>query len=718
MIFFATAPRGLESLLADELRALGAEEVAGTVAGVGFSGSLEVAYRVCLWSRLASRVLLQLAVFPAPTPEALYAGVRDIDWRAHLDPDATLAVDANVARSAINHSRFAALKVKDALVDQLRERCGVRPSVEPRRPDLRLNLRLLRDEATLSLDLSGESLHRRGYREEGARAPLKENLAAAILLRAGWPAVAADGGSLVDPLCGSGTLLLEGALLAADIAPGMLREYFGFCGWKGHDPELWRRLRTEAQTRREAGLQRLPAIAGFDADPEAVRAAWANAQRAGLQDRVHFERRELARLAAPPAAGATAGLVVANPPYGERLGELTELGPLYACLGSRLKEQFAGWQAAVFTGNPGLGRQIGLRAHKVYKLFNGALPCQLLLFAVEEERYYGAEAAAARPVVEGGTQHLSEGAQMFANRLRKNLKSLGRWARRERVECYRLYDADMPEYALAVDRFGEWVHVQEYAAPADVDLQRAERRLREALSALPEVLGVPRERIFLKVRRRQKGSAQYERQDARGEFHEVTEGNCRFLVNFTDYLDTGLFLDHRPTRALIQEMAPGKRFLNLFAYTATASVHAAMGGARSTTSVDLSHTYLAWARKNFALNGFSDRSHEFIQADVRAWMAQEKRRFDLIFLDPPTFSNSKSMSGTFDVQRDHVALLRDAARLLAPGGTLVFSNNYRRFRMDVAALPELSCEEITPRTIPRDFERSQRIHNCWLVRKK
>jgi 23S rRNA (guanine2445-N2)-methyltransferase / 23S rRNA (guanine2069-N7)-methyltransferase len=717
MNFFATAPRGIESLLAEELRALGADEVSETVAGVAFSGSLETGYRVCLWSRLASRVLLSLAVFAAPSPEALYEGVRRIDWSDHLDAEGTLAVDANIARSAITHSRFAALKVKDALVDQFRERCGVRPSVDPRRPDLRLNLRLLRDEATLSLDLSGESLHRRGYREEGAKAPLKENLAAAILVRAGWPETAASGGALIDPMCGSGTLPLEGALMAADIAPGLLRAHFGFLSWKGHDRPLWENLRVEAQTRRDEGLKRLPPIAGFDADPGAIRAALANAQRAGLQEKVHFERKELAQLTAPAAAGKAPGLVVVNPPYGERLGELTELGPLYACLGSRLKKHFAGWQAAVFTGNPGLGRQTGLRATKVYKLFNGAIPCQLLRFTVEKERYYGAKAAA-RPEGTAVSAELSEGAQMFANRLRKNLKSIGRWARREGVSCYRLYDADMPEYALAVDRYEQWVHVQEYAPPAGVDPERADVRLREALSALSAVLEVPRERIFLKVRRRQKGRAQYERQDARGEFHEVSEGNCRFLVNFTDYLDTGLFLDHRPTRALLQEMAAGKRFLNLFAYTATASVHAAMGGARSTTSVDLSRTYLAWARKNFALNGFSDRCHEFIQADVRAWMSAEKRRFDLIFLDPPTFSNSKSMAGTFDVQRDHVELLGEAARLLAPGGTLVFSNNNRRFRMDAEALPELFCEEITPRTIPRDFERNPRIHNCWIIRRK
>jgi 23S rRNA (guanine2445-N2)-methyltransferase / 23S rRNA (guanine2069-N7)-methyltransferase len=304
---------------------------------------------------------------------------------------------------------------------------------------------------------------------------------------------------------------------------------------------------------------------------------------------------------------------------------------------------------------------------------------------------------------------------MFANRLRKNLRNLGRWARQNDIACYRLYDADLPEYAVAVDLYERWVHVQEYEAPTTIDPQKAESRLRDVLAVLPTVLEVPAENVFLKVRRRQKGTSQYQKFDRRGEFHEVHEGGCRFLVNFTDYLDTGLFLDHRPTRQLLRELAPGKHFLNLFAYTGAATVYAAAGGARATTTVDLSQVYLDWAQRNLALNGFSGAQHELVRADCLEWLQRERRRFDLIFLDPPTFSTSKRMEATFDVQRDHVPLLRTAAGLLAPGGVLIFSNNNRRFKMNRESLPELQIEEITRQTIPRDFERNPRIHTCWRI---
>lgn len=714
--FFATAPRGIEQMLADELRGLGAAQVKDTRAGVSFAGPLEIGYRACLWSRLASRVLMPLAHFEAADPEALYAGVDAIDWSLHLEPEGTLAVDANVAASGINHSQFAALKVKDAIVDQFRQRCGVRPGIDLERPNIRVNLYLYKDQATLSLDLSGESLHRRGYREEARLAPMKENLAAAILVRAGWPDVAAAGGTLVDPMCGSGTLPLEAALMAGDVAPGLLREYFGFLGWRGHDEALWQRLRAEAFKRREAGLSKIPVIIGFDAAPGAVHAALTNAKNAGLQDRVHFEKRELAAMAPPAGKQVRTGLVIANPPYGERLGDVNELHPVYACLGEGLKAHFAGWQAAVFTGNPELGRNLGLRARKTHPFFNGALECKLLRFEIDPRYYYGADAEAHQVRIED--EPLSPGAEMFANRLRKNLKTLGRWARKEGVSCYRVFDADMPEYAVAVDIYEDWVHVSEYEAPKTIDPTQAGIRFRDVLTALPQVLQVPRDRIFSKVRRRQKGSAQYRKLSESGNFHTVSEGNCRFLVNFTDYLDTGLFLDHRLTRHMIQNMAADKRFLNLFAYTGTATVHAAMGGARSTTTVDMSKTYLGWAQKNLALNGFSGRAHEFIQADCLKWIKAESRTFDLIFLDPPTFSNSKSMTASFDVQRDHVALLGAASRLLAPGGVLVFSNNNRRFRMEREALPDLDIEEITAQTIPQDFARNPRIHNCLKITRR
>lgn len=716
--FFATAPKGLEQMLAEELTALGAATVTETRAGVAFTGSLEVAYRACLWSRLASRVLLPLASFGAASPEELYDGVRALDWTEQMTASGSLAVDCNLSQSKVTHSHYAALKVKDAIVDQFRDLCGQRPGVDTERPDLRINLYLHRDEANISIDFSGTSLHRRGYREDGALAPLKENLAAAILLRASWPQIAAAGGALVDPMCGSGTLPLEAALMAADCAPGLTRSYYGFLGWRGHDPELWLRLLDEARQRRSAGLAQLPQIVGYDADPRAIKAAWANAARAGLQEKVHFERRELAALSGPPSRAAQGGLLVVNPPYGERLGEVAELRHLYAGLGGRLREHFADWKAAVFTGNPELGKAIGLRARRIHSLFNGALKCQLLHFDITPEWYAGGQSSSADPPKPLAPAELSPGAEMVANRLRKNLRNLGRWARQNDISCYRLYDADLPEYAVAVDLYEQWVHVQEYEAPKTIDPELAATRLQEVLAVLPGVLGLPAEAIFLKVRRRQKGSAQYGKFAAEGVFHQVREGNCRFLVNFTDYLDTGLFLDHRLTRSLLQGLAKGRRFLNLFGYTGSASVHAAMGGALSTTTVDMSKTYLGWARKNLALNGFAEQQHEFIQADCLQWLAAEQRRFGLIFLDPPTFSNSKTMDETLDVQRDHVQLLTQAAGLLTHDGVLIFSNNNRRFRMDVEALPELQIEEITRQTIPKDFERNPKIHNCWKIMRK
>jgi len=717
--FFAAAPKGIESLLAEELRGLGAAGVRETRAGVAFAGDLAVAFRACLWSRLANRILLPLARFAAATPEALYAGVQTISWGEHLSVDDSLAIDFTASQSQITHSQYGALKAKDAIVDQFRDRYGRRPNVERVRPALRINIYLHKDEATVSLDLSGESLHRRGYRLEGMAAPMKENLAAAVLLRAGWPEIAAAGGPLLDPLCGSGTLLIEGALIAADIAPGLNRDYFGFLGWRGHDAALWQTLKEEAAARRAAGLPKLPSIIGYDADRRAVSAAVENIARAGLTGHVHVERRELAACAPPAGKEAQPGLLIANPPYGERLGEISELQYLYAHLGEQIKAHFGGWRAAVFTGNPDLGKRMGLRARKIYSLYNGALECKLLCFEVTPQWFVTPRETPVSPAPL--TTQLTPGAAMFANRLRKNLKRLGSWAAREGIACYRLYDADMPEYAVAVDLYQgaqRWAHVQEYQAPKDVDPAKAEARLQEALSAIPAVLEISPEHMFFKVRRRQKGAAQYEKLAEEKQFHEVGEGGLRFLVNFTDYLDTGLFLDHRLTRALLRELARGRHFLNLFAYTGTATVYAAAGGAASTATVDMSRTYLDWARKNLALNGYSDARHHYIQADCLEWLRQaahEKMRYGLIFLDPPTFSNSARMDDAFDVQRDHVALLAAAARLLAPDGALIFSNNLRSFKMDQAALPGLHIEDITRSTIPEDFARNPRIHNCWKI---
>ena len=387
--FFATAAKGLEPLVAEELKALGMRAVKEARGGAGFEGSPADAYRACLWLRTANRVLLPLARFPAADAQTLYEGVKRMPWEQDLPPDGTLAVDFSGTSSGITHTQFGAQKVKDAIVDRFRELAGRRPSVDRARPDLLVNVHLYRELATVSIDLSGDSLHMRGYRKESVAAPLKENLAAALLLKCAWPKVAAEGGSFVDPLCGSGTLVIEAAMMAGDVAPGLMRDHWGFTGWLKHDQKLWEETLAEARRRREAARGRSPAILGYDRDAKALLAAQLNARTAGIAPAVRFEQRALEQNLLP--AGVKPGLVVTNPPYGERLGEVETLGPLYKALGDWLKSQCLHWRAGVITDNSDLGKQIGLRAGKINAFYNGALECKLLQFEIEPTRFTGGD---------------------------------------------------------------------------------------------------------------------------------------------------------------------------------------------------------------------------------------------------------------------------------------------------------------------------------------
>ncbi|MHB1058916.1 MAG: bifunctional 23S rRNA (guanine(2069)-N(7))-methyltransferase RlmK/23S rRNA (guanine(2445)-N(2))-methyltransferase RlmL [Rhodanobacter sp.] len=710
-VFFATCPKGLEYLLRDELVAIGAGDVREALAGAHFSGTLETAYKACLWSRLASRILLPLAEFDAADDDALYRGVQDIDWSRHLAAHATFAVDAGTAMSKLTHSQFIGLRTKDAVVDQFRQRDGSRPGIDTDEPDIRINLRLRRDRATLSLDLAGSPLHRRGWREVQGEAPLKENLAAAMLLRARWPEVYAAGGALLDPMCGSGTLLIEGALMAADVAPGLRREYFGFLGWQQHDIALWRGLLDEARQRAETGLRGLRSVFfGSDADPRMVQTAKRNAQEAGVAGFFTLDRQDVAH-AAPPS-GVDYGLAITNPPYGERLGDRAEMPKLYRALGDTLRHRFGGWRAAVLAGDVELGRAMQLHADKRYALYNGALETVLLTFDLKPREEKPRE-----------LKPLSAGAQMLKNRMEKNVRHLRKRLVREGIHCWRAYDQDLPEYAAAIDVYGDTsgddhLHIQEYRAPADVPADVARLRLREIARVAGEALGVPRERIAIKTRERGKGGSKYGQLDQRNEFVEVQEDGLKLLVNLTDYLDTGLFLDHRLVRGKVRALADGKCFLNLFAYTATASVHAAAGGALETTSVDLSATYLEWASRNLALNGYSGASHRLMQFDAMEFLQRDRGHYGLIFVDPPTFSNSKRAED-FDVQRDHVKLLDACGERLTRDGVIVFSNNFRRFKLDHAELEQrFEIEDWSAPSIPFDFARRADIHGCWLLRRR
>ncbi|UEM41117.1 bifunctional 23S rRNA (guanine(2069)-N(7))-methyltransferase RlmK/23S rRNA (guanine(2445)-N(2))-methyltransferase RlmL [Pectobacterium aquaticum] len=694
---FASTARGLEELLKSELESLGAQSCAVVQGGVHFEGDNRLLYQSLLWSRLASRILLPLNEFKVHSDLDLYLGVQAIDWSTIFSIDKTFAVHFTGTNEDIRNSQYGALKVKDAIVDSFTRKTGQRPDVAKQQPDIRVNVFLQRDMASVSLDLSGDGLHQRGYRDLAGLAPLKENLAAAIVLRSGWQ----SGTPLVDPMCGSGTLLIEAAMIASDRAPGLHRTHWGFNAWLKHDAELWREVTAEAQVRARQGLQATTSrFFGSDNDRRVIEIAKANARRAGVAELISFDVRDAAQLKNPLPEGPK-GTVVSNPPYGERLESEPALIALHNMLGRKMKSDFGGWQLSLFSASPELLSCLQLRAERQFKAKNGPLDCV-------QKNYQLADTPS------GSAGQIAED---FANRLRKNLRKLEKWAKQQGVECYRLYDADLPEYNVAVDRYGSWVVVQEYAPPKTIDAQKARQRLFDVINATLSVLELPSNRLVLKTRERQKGKNQYEKLAQKGDFLLMEEFGAKLWVNLTDYLDTGLFLDHRIARKMLGEMSRGKDFLNLFAYTGTASVHAGLGGARSTTTVDMSRTYLEWAEKNLRVNGLTGRQHRLIQADCLSWLHNGHEQFDVIFIDPPTFSNSKRMEESFDVQRDHLALMKDLKRLLRRGGTIMFSNNKRGFQMDTVGLTALglNAKEITAQTQSQDFARNRQIHNCWLL---
>ncbi|SHG88232.1 bifunctional 23S rRNA (guanine(2069)-N(7))-methyltransferase RlmK/23S rRNA (guanine(2445)-N(2))-methyltransferase RlmL [Ferrimonas marina] len=694
--YYAAVPKGLEYLLVDELNALGASEVREGQAVVHFEAELETAYRICLWSRLASRVVRVLGQVQAKTAEQMYDGVKGLYWPAVFSSQSAFVVDFHGGNREIRNSQFGALKVKDAIVDAFVEESGQRPSVDKQRPDIRIDCALRADTLLVGINLSGAAMHQRGYRLDTGRAPLRENLAAAVLIRSGW--TQHTDLPLIDPFCGSGTLLIEAALIASDTAPLLQRKRWGFDAWAGHQAELWQSILTEAQVRSRRGLERCKTrFIGRDINRRVLALAKDNAFQAGVDHLIQFEGGDATEMPAPPAM---AGFLVCNPPYGERLGQLPSLLHLYAGMGQQLKAQWANWRVSMLCSEPMLLSALRLKADKQYKLYNGAMEVILANYQIGE----------------GGSGRVF--GEDFANRLRKNLKGLAKWVKADDIQCYRVYDADLPDYNVAVDRYQDWVVVQEYAAPKSVAPQKAQQRLIDVLLHLPQVMEVDPEKIVLKTRQQQKGSAQYQRMGEQGNQLKVREYGATFLVNLTDYLDTGLFLDHRLARRYLQEHAQGADFLNLFAYTGTASVHAALGGAKSTTTVDMSKTYLRWAEDNFSVNRLRGKEHRFLRADCLAWLESCEHQYDLIFIDPPTFSNSKKMEQSFDVQRDHLWLMTQLKRLLRPGGTILFSNNKRHFKLDLDGMAELGLEasNISDKTRSPDFARNKHIHNAWLVR--
>jgi len=700
--FIVTAAKGLDELLKLEIAEMlnipddEIQSFARVQPGqVSFEAELKDAYKICMSSRLANRVLIVMNEGKAGNAEELYKLASQVDWPQQFSSDTSFAVQFVGESKTINNTQFGALKVKDAIVDSFVEDGQARPNVERQFPEFQVHVRLRRESAAICIDLSGTSLHKRGYREATGDAPLKEQLAAAILYRSGWHK---DGSkALLDPMCGSGTIAIEAAMIAAKIAPNVERKLWGFRHWFGHQAAEFESVKAEliAQQKTPDGP-----IYAFDISTTILDYAVTNAENAGVVDYIDFKQCD----ALHAKVKETQGYIVCNPPYGERLDDYVGLLPLYSQLGSHLKDNFANWNVALLSSNDHLLKALKLRTYKRFKLFNGKIETQLALYQLTQDNL---TAFQAKP-----------NEDEFSNRLSKNVKRIATWLKKTDTNAYRVYDADLPNYNFAIDCYADYVIVQEYAPPKTIPENVAQERLAQALLHIPHILKVDRKRIVLKVRKKQEGKTQYQRVDTKQSRIEVYENQAKFLINPTDYLDVGLFLDHRITRQRFAAQSRNKHVLNLFCYTGSVSVHAALQGAKSVTSVDMSNTYIQWAKDNFALNNLQG-AYEFVQADCLVWLARQNpaNKFDMMFVDPPSFSNSKRMENNWDVQRDHVALLSDAKNMLASDGKIYFSNNLRSFKIDAQALEALgfSLNNIGTQTIDEDFKRNQKIHHCWIL---
>jgi 23S rRNA (guanine2445-N2)-methyltransferase / 23S rRNA (guanine2069-N7)-methyltransferase len=500
------------------------------------------------------------------------------------------------------------------------------------------------------------------------------------------------------------------------------------------DAQLWQRAREEARDLAQPPLAER--IMGYDIDADVLSLARYHAQQAGVAEDIHWQQRPFADL----RAKSEYGCLITNPPYGERMGDSADVEQLYQAFPLVLR-RLPTWSHYILSARRDFEQLVGQQADRRRKLYNGPIECTYYQFhGPRPPRAGGEHVDAGRaklppshlpteearqeprppgPAFGGLLPDAARQAEEFANRLRNRARHLRRWPTKRGITCYRLYELDVPGVPLVVDRYGDALHVAEFVRPHDRTPAQHADWLDLMARTAGEVLDVPRERIFLKRRDRQRGTSQYGKVDSRQARFVVEEGGLKFLVNLSDYVDTGLFLDHRITRQMVRDAAAGKRFLNLFGYTGAFTVYAAAGGATSTTTVDKSATYMDWARENLSLNDFRGPEHRLVQSDIRAFLdgLSPRDNWDLAVLDPPTFSNTKGIETPWDVQRDHGELLRQLARHVIPGGIVFFSTNSRRFKLDEAALGDFMIRDITRQTIPEDF-RNQRIHACWrLVRR-
>jgi len=695
----ATAAFGLEAVVVRELEQLGYSPRITRPGRIEFAGDFSAICRANLWLRSSDRVLIQLAKFPAVDFDALFDMAGSLPWEAWIAPDAAIPVRGRSHKSQLTSVPACQRTIKKAIVERLLKQHHVSELPETG-PPVSVEIALLDDVATLSIDTSGVGLHKRGYRSLAAQAQLRETLAAALVQLSFWKPER----SLIDPFCGTGTIVIEAALIGRRIAPGRNRE-FAAEHWPTFPAQDWAMAREEVDDLLLPPLSERPM--GTDIDPEALSLARYHAEQAGVAEDLHFQQRTFADLTSKRQYGCT----IMNPPYGIRMGESEAVEALYRQMPKVLR-RLKTWSHYIFSARGDMEQLVGQQADRRRKLYNAQIECTYYQF-------YGPRPsvqpqAVPSPAFGGLREEAPRQAEEFANRLRKLARHLRRWPTKRGITCYRIYDRDIPEVPLVVDRYEDALHIAEYERPHERTAAEHADWLDHMIRTASTALDTPHELVFFKQRTRQRGDSQYQRVDDRQAIRIVDEGGLKFQVNLSDYIDTGLFLDHRTTRSMVRDAAQGTNFLNLFAYTGAFSVYAAAGGAVKTTSVDLSATYIQWAEDNLRLNGFTGEQHRLVCRDVQEFLSSrhETEKYGLAIVDPPTFSNSKRLDHDWDVQNNFVPLLRKVIGKMTPGGVIYFSTNSRRFKLDESALGGVKLREISKQTVPEDF-RNKRIHRCW-----
>ncbi len=729
MELIATCAFGLEAVVARELSALGYESQVTRPGSLLFEGDIDAICRTNVHLRVAERVLVRVATLPAADFDQLFEGTKALRWEDWIPSDGRFPVNGRSHKSQLHSVPAVQRSVKKAVAERLGEKYGTMLAETGAPYTIEVSLR--DDVATLTINTTGAGLHKRGYRRLTGGAPLRETLASALVLLSFWNAER----PFLDPFCGSGTIPIEAALIGRHLAPGLNRQ-FAAEAWPQIPRQLWQAVRDAARDQIAPPLEQR--LIGTDSDAKSLQLARYHAEQAGVANDIHWQQRDFASLSSKRQYGC----LICHLPCGRRPDEQSATEQLYQLFPQVLR-RLPTWSHFILAAGSQFERIVGQCADRRRKLYNGRVACQYYQFhgprpgeekktmspvatgeesdAVQPRNGHSPPVAAksnVTPVFGGLTEAAYRQAEDFRNRLAKRVRHLRRWPKRG-ITCYRLYERDVPAVPLVVDRYEDRLHIAEFDRPHERTPAEHADWLDLMAQSAADVVGVPQAHVHLKRRARQRRTAQYEKLDTSGETLIAHEGGLRFRVNLTDYIDTGLFLDHRITRAKIRDMSAGKQVLNLFGYTGAFTVYAAAGGAAATTTVDLSRNYLDWAQQNLELNGLNGPSHRFVRADVMAFVRDlhPDVHFDLAIVDPPTYSNSKRTSNDWDIQRDHVAMLNKIARHMADEGVIVFSTNFRKFQFALDQLAGLAAHEISKQTVPEDF-RNRRIHRCWLLQRE